>query len=63
MFLIPLLQHLAGRAPDEDGAITVEYGTLIALVGVVLVGAVMAFGDMIEPWLRSVMQSVIDGTE
>lgn len=52
MFLIPLLQHLTARAREEDGAITVEYGTLIALVVLVVAGAVTFFGSAVDTWIR-----------
>lgn len=45
------LQH------DETGATAVEYGIMVGLIAVVIIGVVMALG----PQLKEMFQSVSDG--
>ncbi len=43
--LIRLAAVLAERARNDRGATAVEYGLMVALIAVVIIGAVMLLGD------------------
>lgn len=45
---------LAARARDDRGATAVEYGLMVALIAVVIIGAVFLLGDNLEGMFRGV---------
>jgi len=44
---------LLAFAGDETGEDVVEYGLLIATIGIVVLVGTMAFGNQIGPWFQS----------
>ena len=48
----------AKRASDDRGATAVEYGLMVALIAVVIIGAVMALGDNISAMFGGVSDEV-----
>ena len=45
-------------ARDEDGIAVTEYGLLIALVAVLLIGVVTIFGSSISSWFAAKTNSI-----
>ena len=43
---------------DDEGATAVEYGLMVALIAVVIIGAVMALGDNISAMFDGVSEEV-----
>jgi pilus assembly protein Flp/PilA len=63
--LIHLANVIAGRIrsamvaqSDDEGATAVEYGLMVALIAVVIIGAVMALGDNISAMFDGVSGEV-----
>jgi Flp pilus assembly pilin Flp len=56
--LMGLIDHLRKRidsVENEDGALAVEYGVLIAFVAVTISAALIAFGGQISTWLTGLV--------
>ena len=47
-------------AREEDGATAVEYGLMIALIALVIIGAVIAFGTNVEALFSDAAECVAD---
>jgi pilus assembly protein Flp/PilA len=66
--LIHLASVLAARlrptdpATSDEGATAVEYGLMVALIAVVIIGAVMALGDNISAMFDGVSGEVETAT-
>lgn len=43
-----MLEMLRQRARESEGATAVEYGIMVALIAVVIIGAVVALGGTLE---------------
>ena len=61
MKLFAQLAVLLRANRDEDGATAVEYGLMVALIAIVIIGAVTAFGVSVSE-LFEIPAGVIDGT-
>jgi pilus assembly protein Flp/PilA len=48
----------ASRPQSDEGATAVEYGLMVALIAVVIIGAVMALGDNISAMFDGVSDEV-----
>lgn len=53
--LMGLINYLRRRVGNEEGALAVEYGVLVAFVVVIIAGALMAFGGTIKEWLEGLV--------
>jgi len=56
-----ITQHIrSAMSPpsDDEGATAVEYGLMVALIAVVIIGAVMALGDNISAMFNGVSDEV-----
>lgn len=51
-FAAKVSAHLATRKDDESGATAVEYALLIGLLSILLVGALVMFGDDVTDWIN-----------
>ncbi|MEV6600786.1 Flp family type IVb pilin [Actinoplanes sp. NPDC051346] len=57
--LIRLVQTLVSPAPrDDEGATAVEYGLMVALIAVVIIGAVILLGDNLSGMFGGVADQV-----
>lgn len=50
------------RSVDDEGATAVEYGLMVALIAVVIIGAVMALGENITGMFNGVATEIADNT-
>ena len=50
--------HFRGFVRDETGIAVTEYGLLIALVAVLLIGVVTIFGSSISSWFANKTNSI-----
>ena len=56
--LITLQSLLATRRDDERGATAVEYGLMVALIAVVILGAVQALGTNLRDMFNNIATTI-----
>ena len=56
------MEKLMQFLKDEEGATAVEYGLMVALIAVVIIGAVTLLGDKLTAVFTHVEESMPDGT-
>jgi pilus assembly protein Flp/PilA len=60
--LIRLASVLAERARNDRGATAVEYGLMVALIAVVIIGAVFALGGTLEGMFSEAESQIVNPT-
>ena len=56
--LLSLVAFAQDRLRKEDGATAVEYGLLVGLIAVVIIGAVLALGGKLNALFTSISNSL-----
>jgi pilus assembly protein Flp/PilA len=56
--LIAVVMHFLARFKEEDGQALVEYALILALVAIVVIGAVIFLGNGVHNTLNNVANSI-----